>query len=153
MRKIKLAKNKYALVDDTDYGFLSQWKWSLSDSGYAWRKAYFGGRAHAVYMHKVLLGYFGRHGGDHQNRNKLDNRKANLRIATRTQNARNKSVYASNLTGFRGVRSAGKKFYARIKVGKKTICFPVRLTKEEAARDYDAAAKKHFGEWACPNFP
>ena len=39
MKKIKLTKNKFAIVDDEDFKFLSQWKWFLSWNGYAKRNS------------------------------------------------------------------------------------------------------------------
>ena len=40
---------------------------------------------------------------DHINRNPLDNRRSNLRICTQQDNAKNKSKYKNNNSGFKGV--------------------------------------------------
>lgn len=85
---------------------------------------------------------------DHKNTNPSDNRKENLRLASRQNNNRN-NIGKPNSTGYKGVARSGKKFYASIcvKGGKKTYLgsFP---TREEAHAAYVAAAKKHFGEFA-----
>lgn len=89
MRKIKLTKGKYALVDNEDYEFLNQWKWHFAI--YARRRSKNIGdeKAYTIPMHRVIIG--AKHGEfvDHINRNKLDNRRQNLRICTKSQNNRN----------------------------------------------------------------
>lgn len=152
-KKIPLTRGKVAIVDSTDFVFLNQWKWTCSAKGYAMRHATYNGKSVCVYMHKVLLGYFGAGHGDHKNRNTLDNRKSNLRIATKHQNARNKSVYQNNTLGVRGVRTCtdGKTYSARIKAGKKEKHLGTFKTLKEAKEAYNKAAIKLFGEWACLN--
>ena len=94
---------------------------------------------------------------DHRMGNTLDNRRSELRVATRQQSAQNRGVCVNNKCGYKGVHfvlNSGKpKYQAQIGIdGKlKTIgCFD---TPEEAARAYDREARKHFGEFARPNFP
>ncbi|MBT2232198.1 HNH endonuclease [Nonomuraea sp. NEAU-A123] len=91
---------------------------------------------------------------DHINRNPLDNRRENLRPATRTQNARNRWGWGQ--TGYKGVRARGPRgagpYEAAIYVDKKRIYLGRLKTAEEAARLYDAAAKERFGEFAALNF-
>lgn len=78
---------QHALVDDEDAALVSTQTWRLHSAGYA--HSYVGGRA--VLMHRLILGL--QHGDkvhtDHVNRDRLDNRRANLRGGTQQQNNRN----------------------------------------------------------------
>jgi hypothetical protein len=91
---------------------------------------------------------------DHANRNPLDNRVQNLRLATKSQNAANSKRLSNSTTPYRGVsQTRSKKWKAAIKSGCNCIGLGVFSTPEEAARAYDAAAKDYFGEFASLNFP
>jgi hypothetical protein len=76
----------YVWVDAADYEWLMQWRWCLT-SGYAVRKAMRSGERRTVYMHCEILGLqFGdSRQGDHINLKRLDNRRQNLRVATRAE--------------------------------------------------------------------
>lgn len=96
----------HALVDDEDFDWLNQWRWSLSN-GYVERKVGPASRQRSIKLHRLILGLdFGdpRH-GEHENRDPLDNRRANLRIAERAaaDNLQNLSMRGDNTSGFRGV--------------------------------------------------
>src|SRR3990167_395314 len=82
MRKIKLTKNKVALVDDKNYQWLSEFKWSF-DGRYAVRATYRKNVYTKIYMHRLILKVPVGCEVDHINRNKLDNRSSNLRMVTR----------------------------------------------------------------------
>lgn len=95
------------------------------------------------------------HDIDHENRNRGDDRIDNLRIATRTQNARNRKCRRENATALKGVslHKQSQRWRARIKVGEKNWSLGLFASPEAAARAYDAAATQHFGEFAHLNFP
>jgi hypothetical protein len=90
---------------------------------------------------------------DHRNLNKLDNRRQNLRIATRSQNGMNRRAMSNNELGIKGVsRDKNKKgktplFVARITVEGKTRRLGYFRTTEEAAAAYAAAARELHGEF------
>jgi hypothetical protein len=86
---------------------------------------------------------------DHINGNTLDNRRSNLRIATIKENVRNRTTIGKGNSRFKGVRFCGWK--ASIGVDNKVIHLGYFTTEEEAARAYNAAAIKHFGEFARLN--
>lgn len=89
---------------------------------------------------------------DHRDRDGLHNWRENLRVCTHAQNSMNRGP--SSVTGFKGVRLYGsKKYIAQIKFRKKFFHLGIFTEAEEAARAYDAAAKKFFGDFAWLNFP
>lgn len=92
---------------------------------------------------------------DHKNGNALDNRKENLRVATKQQNNANRGLLINNKSGYKGVswRQLSKRWCAFISVNNKSKFLGSFKIKEEAARAYDKAAKEHYGEFAILNFP
>lgn len=81
----------WALVDPVDYERLAAQRWRLHSRGYAISHKPNAPRGSTVYMHRAVLSLDTGCGVeiDHINRNLLDNRRANLRIATRAQNQQN----------------------------------------------------------------
>jgi hypothetical protein len=96
----------HAVVDDEDFERLDRYRWCLSTGGYARRVIVEGGRRRSLLMHRELLGIENRpHSvqGDHINRDRLDNRKVNLRIVTPAQNMQNQISRSGSTSRFRGV--------------------------------------------------
>lgn len=100
-KRIELTKGLYVLVDAEDYDYLNQWHWSF-DGRYATRRFYKNNVGTKVYMHKLLIGG-GKKDVDHINRNKLDNRRSNLRVCDRGLNTINRDAISTNKSGFTGV--------------------------------------------------
>lgn len=117
MKLIKLTQNKYAIVDDEDFEYLSQWKWHFHSTGYARTSN------PKLYMHRLILKL--KKGGicDHINRDRLDNRKSNLRIVNPTQNMINTSLRSDNSSGHKGISWSPerKRWQVYITLYKKTI--------------------------------
>lgn len=84
-----------AIVDDGDYAWINQWRWSFDR--YAVRNE--GG---PILMHRLIMG-FPAEEVDHWDRDKLNNQRVNLRLATHAQNVQNQDCYANNTSGYRGV--------------------------------------------------
>lgn len=88
---------------------------------------------------------------DHINRNTLDNRPENLRLATRSENNMNRCVSATH--GFKGVslHKPSGLWFARTKVNGKQLCLGYFKTPEEAADAYDNFVEKLHGDRALTN--
>ncbi len=153
-REIPLTQGKVALVDDEDYERVSQRKWWRWANGYA--AAYIDGKV--IPLHRFILNAKKGDEIDHINTNKLDCRRANLRLCTRSQNVMNTRLRADNTTGFKGIsyikkKRGTKKYSAHLKIGTRRIHLGYFYAPVEAARAYDKAAREHFGEFARLNFP
>ena len=103
-KKIKFTKGFVALVDASDFEWLSQWEWQVTFSKDTFRKTikYYASRwetvkfktrpskRRKVYMHRFIMGEPYRKVIDHLNGNGLDNQRHNLKKATYYQNAQNR---------------------------------------------------------------
>lgn len=148
MMTINLTRGMTAIVDAEDYDWLSKIEWSYSAVGYA------AGRHNGryVYMHRMIVGAKPGEYVDHINRNKLDNRRSNLRICTKQQNQHNQGPRRGT-SRYKGVsyrRDTGK-YTAQIHYNWKKISLGSFDTEEQAARAYNEAARKYHGEFAYQN--
>jgi hypothetical protein len=118
MKKIPLTRGKSAIVDDDDFEYLSQWKWWYTTRGYAVRQD----KGKHIPMHRLINKTPAGFDTDHINRNKLDNRKENLRTVTRSQNFMNINPRKNNTSGCMGVQRCAKGgWMARITLDYKRI--------------------------------
>ena len=101
-RTIPLGKGRAAIVDASDYDWLMQWKWTVTSKGYAYRTSKKDGKSAA--MHRLILDTPKGMVSDHINGNRLDNRRANLRICTHAGNSQNKGV-SRHTSVYKGVAS------------------------------------------------
>lgn len=157
-KQIPLSKGLFALVDDADYEWLSQWKWYASThkcGAYAMRHAPNPAkcpRQISIFMHRLILNAPNGYEVDHINHNGLDNRRANLRVVTVAQNQCNrKHEYGSSR--FKGVHwdKVRGQWRAYIWYNKKGIKLGHYPDERAAARAYNEAAKRLFGAFACLN--
>lgn len=159
MKTIRATSGETIIVDEADYGFLSQWSWGINSTGYARRtirkKANPGGFG-TLLMHHLILCPPPGFESDHINGNKLDNRRSNLRIVARSINVQRRRIRASRKpkSGFRGVEvrsGGGRRFSARICKDGVRIQLGSFYTAKEAALAYDKAALELFGPLAEAN--
>lgn len=150
---IKLSSGRDCLVDDEDYDWLSKTKWSDDSNGYAIRRKYKSKRNTTEKMHRLILGAKPGEIVDHINGNPSDNRRCNLRIVSDKQNARNTKTYSTNKTGYKGVAvvKCSRRYSAQITVNYRKIHLGMFDCPKDAAKAYNEAAIKHFGEFARLN--
>lgn len=88
---------------------------------------------------------------DHINHDRADNRIANLRAASRLENAQNGKSHCDSASEFLGVSLMARDgvWVAQLK----SRYLGRFQSQREAALAYDAAAKRHFGAFANLNFP
>lgn len=152
---LPLTRGVFALVDDSDYATLAQWKWLYVGSGYAGRFVTAHGKKSLVYLHRYLLNPAPDQRIDHINGDRLDNRRENLRLVTVRQNHQNRRRSQHSRSGYKGVcwHKAARKWDARITVQGVRVHLGYYDDAETAALMYDAAARHLFDEYARPNFP
>lgn len=155
MKEIQLTKNKVAIVDDEDFdAIVAMGKWTAHSKGYAYRFHVTDGQRKCVLMQNVVADRAGMSGRiDHRDRDKLNNRRSNLRTASRSQNGANQERRQNNSSGYKGVawHRQCEKWCAYIKVDGKRLHLGLFVNLVDAAQAYDRAARKYFGEFACLN--
>lgn len=169
MKLIPITQGQFAIVDDEDYEYLMQWKWSAVKRG----RTYYATRQTSrkikdkkrttIYMHTVVNKTPKGLLTDHKDRNGLNNQKDNLRIATSTQNAQNVSKGENCSSKYLGVylltinrKNKTYKYYtSSINFNKKRVLlgwFPYTEEGEkQAALAYNEAAIKYNGAFASLN--
>jgi hypothetical protein len=165
MREIQLTKGYTALVSDEDYDRVNEFKWCAKEDR---RKD---GTINAVYaarnvsrkdgsrmtqrLHRRILDVTDpKVQVDHRNHNGLDCQRHNLRVATQIQNSRNRRKQTGSSSKCKGVRlhSCGN-WQSRIQVNGKLIHLGLFDSEVAAAKQYDAAARQYFGDFAPCNCP
>ncbi|HXE49531.1 MAG TPA: AP2 domain-containing protein [Ramlibacter sp.] len=156
MRLIDISTKKhpktFCIVDDSDYEFLSQWKWSAEQAKnkiYAVRSNKIGDKRRTMRMHNQITGI---KNIDHIDGDGLNNQRGNLRKCTHMQNMANTPKrYGKHR--YKGIawQEHLQHWTSRIVSNKKRYnlgCFP---TAELAAAAYNFAAKRLNGEFAWIN--
>jgi len=133
------------VVDLGDADLISSHKWRLGKEGYAQTQV----DRKTLRMHSLLLPRVSPI--DHADRDKLNNRRNNLRPSSKTKNAGNVGLTKRNTSGFKGVFKQGDKFLAAITVQGTPRRLGVFENAESAAGCYDEGAVKIFKEYACTN--
>lgn len=144
-----MSKGKivYIKVDDIDFPKVTKYRWTINSGGYAMARDATG---HMILLARYLMGFPVGKEIDHINRNKLDNRRTNLRLCNRKENVRN--TVRGNPLKYRGVHKRSQNSYrTHISVDGKKILVGGFKTAEEAALEYNRLARKHHKEFAILN--
>jgi hypothetical protein len=149
--QIKVGRAAVALVDEAAVVLVGGVRWYRQG---AYAAGQLGRRT--VLMHRLILPPPARFIIDHINGNGLDNRRANLRLATAAQNRWNARASRRGGWGglYRGVTRLGAtRWKASIAANGQREDLGCFATAELAARAYDAGARRLHGEFARLNFP
>lgn len=144
--KVITKKGEEILIDEGDFEKVKKYSWCISKTGYP--VANINGKA--TKLHRYLLNIeVPEVIVDHINRNKLDNRRNNLRTCTALENARNTTVSKNNKTGYLGISTTPQgKYRARIMVNRKEIRLGNYDKIEDAIKARKQAEIKYFGQFA-----
>lgn len=153
-RVIRLKNGQIVKLDIGDFDLGSFRPWHIHSGGYASCKPY--------YLHRLVLErMIGRpllrsEVADHKNHDKLDNRRANLRIATVALNGGNMKLPAHNTSGFKGVQykpngCKSRPWLASLKYNQREVFLGFFADAEDAAYCYDQFAVALWGEFALTN--
>lgn len=142
----------HALIDAVDAPLIHRWPWRLSNHGYAARSETADGKKRTIYLHREILGAEVGTIVDHINGDRLDNRRANLRSASASQNNAN-AKDRPRRSGYRGVypHKPSGRWLAQISVDGHVCHLGLFEAVEDAARAYDVAARRHWGPFARTN--
>lgn len=151
--EVPLTQCKFGLIDAVDRDLLNRRWYAVWDDH---SKTFYVKSGGQVRLHRVILErVLGRPLAtnelpDHINHDGLDNRRCNLRLATRSQNAINTRLTTRNTSGFKGVywHKPSKKYRATIKVNDRRIYLGSFVDPAVAYQAYCEAAERYFGEFA-----
>ena len=157
-KTIALTQGKVALVDDSDYEWLSKWKWCACKSRYTYyacRTVWITkSKSTTIKMHRLILNAPKGMDVDHRGHDGLNNQRHNIRICTRSENKQNSRSYKNRLSAFKGLCwvERNRRWKSQITQNKKTIFLGYFHKEIDAAKAYDVKAKELFGEFAFTNF-
>ena len=153
---VDLTQGIFALVDNEDFDRIASHKWQafqVKGTWYAQRRG--NSRNETVLMHRLILNPPDGLEVDHIKHHEfyIDNRKKNLRLASRAENSRNTRKKRNASSSFKGVCwvEDHKKWKAVCHTRGKNYFLGYFSTEQEAAKAYNEGAKKHFGEFALLN--
>jgi hypothetical protein len=162
MKVLGITQGYETFVDDADYESVSRFKWYAKASA---SKLKSGAVVYTVYaqrgrgtrvqsLHRFLTGAPAGVEIDHLDGNGLNNQRCNLRACDHRHNLANRGVQRNNTSGFKGVTIEAGKWVAKIGSGKsgyRRTALGAFDSPVDAAKAYDLAAIKRWGEFAKTN--
>lgn len=158
--RLNLNNGKSVLIDKQDLQIISEYNWWVGSGGYAVSEKSLGKQPNGKYgrktilMHRLLLDAPNGLDVDHKNGNKLDNRRSNIRLATRSQNitntknrVRNKQLLPRGIS-FNPSKHGKQPYMARISMMGKSYFLGNFYILEDAVKAYTDKRKELYGEFA-----
>jgi hypothetical protein len=132
VKEIALTQGKVAIIDDEDYELVSLSKWHFHKRGYAVTQRQ--GRQYR--LHQLIIQSRDGLMVDHINRDKLDNRRCNLRLVDKSVNNRNRDPEPRSSSGIKGVHwhPSSRKWQVSLMANGRREHFGTYENKHEAAR-------------------
>ena len=155
---VPLTQGYEAIIDAADVPLVEGWNWSVQINKrkdgtigqiYSKRNYWVGCNCKRVAMHNVLMpapiGYC----VDHMDGNGLNNRRSNLRIATHSENMKNRKLQINNTSGVKGVtwHKSRQKWQASIRSDGVVKYLAWTDCLQEAERAYEIASQSLHGEF------
>lgn len=155
--ELKASKGYVVQVDECDFEIFSKFKWtSMVHVGKTQTRVYIYRRINGkcMMLHRLIMNAPDGVDVDHINNDTLDNRRSNLRLATRSQNLAN-NRRAIGRSGYRGVHIDKRNGSVTAQIYQNSKPNYLGRFKDilQAALAYDQAAFLRFGEFAKLNFP
>lgn len=147
MKEIKLTRGQVALVDDSDYDMLMQYKWVAKQSGSTYYAVTYNKHRtpRRIRMHNLILPIKEGYVIDHKDRNGCNNQRDNLRYASHQLNGYNSKTPTHNTSGFRGVNFHKGRYRATIKVKGKHLHIGYYDSLESASSAYQEKLNELVG--------
>jgi HNH endonuclease len=142
------------LVDPDVYEWAIHHRWYVTDRGYIYRQRSQHERAErkTVRLHNEVLPPNPGEVIDHINRDKLDNRRVNLRSVTHSMNTMNRGLMQGR-SRYRGISGTPGRWQAKLKIGGIELRLGQFVSERDAAHVYDLFASLLLGDDAQLNFP
>ena len=156
--EVPLTKGKVAIIDEADDKRVLAYSWcamvTKKGKWYAKRKIIIDGKHTSQLLHRFILDAPAGVDVDHRNGDGLDCRRDNLRKASPSQNAANRST-KEHTSRYKGVSwdKRAARWRADLRYGYRSITLGRFESEEDAARAYDRAARRYHGVFARLNFP
>ncbi len=158
MKEIELTHGKTTIVDDKDFSLVADYKWCAQQNRqrhtcYALTHIKKNGKRTSLQMHQLILDIPEDMQADHIDHDGLNNRRCNLRFATNQQNSFNRKSNEHSSSRYKGVcqNKRRRKWMAQIMIDGKNKYLGYFANEEDAARTYNKAAERLFGDFAYLN--
>lgn len=147
---VPLTKGYEAVIDAADAATVGQHNWCAEVRGNAVYAVRSSSGESIIRMHRWLMGTPTGLVSDHIDTDGLNNRRANLRVATHSQNLKNQRTNSHNASGLKGAfyRPRAKRWQSHIRVDGKTHYLGCFKTPEAAHQAYCEASARFHGAFS-----